>query len=162
MRALLQRVVRGEVHVGEDLVAQIGEGYVILLGVRNGDTEEGARELAERCSNMRLFQDDQGKMNRSVREVGGSVLVVSQFTLYADTKRGNRPGFSEAAPHEKAQPLYLAFVNHLKQLLGPSRVATGVFKEMMEVTIVNNGPVTIMLDDRVSASPTSSTLEAKT
>ena len=159
MRALLQRVLNGEVRVAGNSVAQIGEGYVILLGVRKGDTEESAKELAERCSNMRLFQDDHGKMNLSVREIDGSVLVVSQFTLYADTRRGNRPGFSDAAPHELAQPLYLAFVDHLKHLLGPSKVATGVFKEMMEVTIVNNGPVTIMLDDRASASLPSSSLE---
>ncbi len=150
MRALLQRVLEGSVRVDGQVVAEIGDGLVILLGIRIGDTEANARELAERCSNLRLFQDDDGKMNLSLRETGGGALVVSQFTLYADTRRGNRPGFSDAAPPESAQPLYDCFVRHLDSLLGPGKVVTGVFRAMMDVTIVNNGPVTILLEDRVS------------
>ena len=152
MRALLQRVTRGEVTVGGRTVGSIGDGLVILLGVRRGDTEAQAEDLAERCSNIRVFQDDDGKMNRSLRETGGSVLVVSQFTLYADTRKGNRPGFSDAAPPDTAEHLYTAFVSALRARLGEEHVSTGVFRAMMDVTIVNNGPVTILLEDRVADS----------
>jgi D-tyrosyl-tRNA(Tyr) deacylase len=152
MRALLQRATRGEVRVDGDVVAAIGEGLVILLGIRKGDSEENARELAERCSNLRVFQDDEGKMNLSLRDTGGSALVVSQFTLYADTRRGNRPGFGDAAPPDRAEDLYHSFVRFLRSTLGEGRVATGVFRAMMDVAIVNSGPVTILLDDRVTDS----------
>ena len=152
MRALLQRVLEGQVRVDGEVVAEITHGFVILVGVRNGDSEESARELADRCSNIRLFQDDEGRMNRSLRDTGGSALVVSQFTLYADTRRGNRPGFSDAAPPEVAQPLYELFARHLVSLIGPGKVVTGVFRAMMDVVIVNNGPVTILLEDRIPNS----------
>ena len=152
MRALVQRVTKGEVRVEGNVVASIGNGIVVLLGVKKGDTEANARELAGRCSNLRIFQDDEGKMNRSLCETGGSALVVSQFTLYADTRRGNRPGFSDAAPAESAESLYLAFVRFLRSIVGEGNVATGVFRAMMDVTIVNSGPVTILLDDRAADS----------
>jgi D-tyrosyl-tRNA(Tyr) deacylase len=152
MRAVIQRVKRGEVHVDGTTVSSIGEGLVILLGVRKGDSEASARELAGRCSSLRIFGDDKGKMNRSLRDTGGSALVVSQFTLYADTRSGNRPGFSDAAPPEEAEKLYDSFVSALRSALGEERVATGVFRAMMDVVLVNSGPVTILLDDRVADS----------
>lgn len=152
MRALVQRVTKSEVRVDGSVVGAIGNGIVVLLGVKKGDTEANARELAERCANLRIFQDDEGKMNRSLLDTGGKALVVSQFTLYADTRKGNRPGFSDAAPAELAESLYLSFVRTLRSTLGEENVATGVFRAMMDVTIVNSGPVTILLDDRVSDS----------
>jgi D-tyrosyl-tRNA(Tyr) deacylase len=119
---------------------------VILLGIRRGDTSADASALADKCAALRIFEDSGGKMNLSLQDVGGSVLVVSQFTLWADTRRGNRPGFSEAAPPAVAEPLYAVFLDRMKSALGPARVQTGVFGAMMEVTIVNDGPVTILID----------------
>jgi D-tyrosyl-tRNA(Tyr) deacylase len=128
--------------------SRIGKGFVILLGIRKGDTREAAKSLAERCASLRIFSDAEGKMNLSLREIQGSALVVSQFTLYADTRKGNRPGFSEACPPDQAEPLYEEFLKELARLLGPENVQTGVFRAMMEVGLVNDGPVTIMLEDR--------------
>jgi D-tyrosyl-tRNA(Tyr) deacylase len=148
MKALVQRVSSGSVVVEGAPHASIGPGYVVLLGVRRGDTAAEAEALAARCASLRVFDDAQGKMNLSITDTGGSVLVVSQFTLYADTRRGNRPGFTDAAPPEEAEPLYRAFVSRLGESLGPGRVCTGVFQTAMAVTIVNDGPVTIMLESR--------------
>jgi D-tyrosyl-tRNA(Tyr) deacylase len=147
MRAVVQRVSEGSVSIDGQVHARIGKGFVILLGIRKGDTEKAALGLAERCSNLRVFEDNSGKMNLSLKDVNGSVLVVSQFTLYADTRKGNRPGFSEAAPADEAEPLYNHFVQKTSEMVGSDRVATGVFRAMMSVTIVNDGPVTIVMEE---------------
>lgn len=146
MKALVQRVREGSVSIDGKRHAQIGKGFVILLGIRKGDTAESAVALAEKCAALRVFEDAEGKMNLGLKEVAGEVLVVSQFTLYAETQRGNRPGFADAAPPGEAEPLYQKFIEHLRRSLGEERVCTGVFRAMMEVTIVNDGPVTIMLE----------------
>jgi D-tyrosyl-tRNA(Tyr) deacylase len=146
MRALVQRVREGSVAIGGQTIARISRGYVILLGVKQGDTREAALFLAEKCAHLRVLEDAGGKMNLSLEDVGGSALVVSQFTLYADAQKGNRPGFSLAARPEEAEPLYVAFVDRMRALLGPERVVTGTFGAMMEVTIVNDGPVTILIE----------------
>lgn len=148
MRALVQRVKQGSVTIGGTVHAEIRMGFVILLGIRKGDTPDDARSLAERCAALRVFADGDGKMNLGLREVEGSALVVSQFTLYADTRRGNRPGFSDAAGPDEAEPLYELFVQRMRSLLGSDRVHTGVFGAMMDVSIVNDGPVTIMLESK--------------
>ena len=148
MRALVQRVREGSVTVGGEVYASIGRGYVILLGIRKGDSLEDAWFLADKCAALRVFEDPDGKMNLNLRDVHGSVLVVSQFTLYADAQKGNRPSFSAAAPPEEAEPLYDGFVQRMKALLGDSNVRTGVFRAMMEVTIVNDGPVTILIESK--------------
>jgi D-tyrosyl-tRNA(Tyr) deacylase len=121
---------------------------LILLGVRAGDSEAEAQYLADRCAALRIFEDKDGKMNLSVQEVDGSAMVVSQFTLYGDTSKGNRPGFTEAAPPDVANALYEKFVARLKQRLGDDKVATGVFRAMMEVELVNDGPVTVMVQSK--------------
>ncbi len=146
MRAVVQRVSRGSVGVEGRIVAEIGRGFVILLGVRQGDRADSARFLAEKCARLRVFEDAGGKMNLSPVDVGGSVLVVPQFTLYADAQRGNRPGFNLAARPEEAEELYDVFVVRMREVLGCERVKTGIFRAMMEVTIVNDGPVTILLE----------------
>ena len=146
MRALIQRVAEGKVMIEGQVHSSIGRGYVILLGVRKGDTEEDARFLADKCAMLRVFEDNNGKMNLALRDVGGDVLVISQFTLYADAQRGNRPSFSDAAPPEEAEPLYTLFVERMKAALGPALVHTGIFGAMMQVTIVNDGPVTILME----------------
>ena len=148
MRALVQRVKEGSVAIDGQVFSHIEKGFVILLGVRKGDSAEDALFLAEKCSTLRVFEDAERKMNLSLRDVGGSVLVVSQFTLYADAQKGNRPGFSQAAPPNEAEPLYALFVRRMKSALGEDRVLTGVFGAMMDVTIVNDGPVTIMIESR--------------
>ena len=121
---------------------------LILLGVREGDTEADALALADRCCSLRIFGDGEGKMNISVQDAGGSAMVVSQFTLYGDTRRGNRPSYTEAAPPEIAERLYDVFAARLRELLGPARVATGLFRAMMEVELVNDGPVTVLLESK--------------
>jgi D-tyrosyl-tRNA(Tyr) deacylase len=130
----------------------IGAGLLVLLGVRTGDSQADAAALAERCAALRIFEDPDGKMNLSVQDTGGSVLVVSQFTLYGDTRRGNRPSFTDAAPPELAESLYEDFVRRLRASLGDNRVATGVFRAMMQVELVNDGPVTVMVESRGEAS----------
>ena len=150
MKALIQRVSRASVVADGQETGRIGPGFVVLVGVRHGDTAEAARSLATRTAALRVFTDDQDRMNRSLVDTGGSALVVSQFTLYADTRRGHRPSFIGAAPPETAERLYDSFVAHLRTLLGEDRVATGVFRASMQVELVNDGPVTIELttDDR--------------
>jgi D-tyrosyl-tRNA(Tyr) deacylase len=146
MRVVVQRVSRGGIAIDGVETASIGRGAVILLGIRKGDVAGSARFLAEKCAHLRIFEDGEGKMNLALEDVGGSVLVVSQFTLYGDAQRGNRPGFTEAARPEEAEPLYDEFVSRMRELFGKERVMTGVFRAMMEVTIVNDGPVTILID----------------
>ena len=144
MKALLQRVTEAHVRVDDRIVGAIERGLLVLLGVAVGDGEGEADYLARKCANLRIFEDQAGKMNRSVLDVGGSVLVVSQFTLCADTSRGNRPGFSGAAPPEIADRLYQRFTGSLADL-GLS-IATGNFQTNMAVQLVNEGPVTILLE----------------
>ncbi len=144
MKAVLQRVRRGRVSVDGDTIAVIGRGMVVLIGVGQTDTTSEAEWLAEKCAVLRVFEDEQGKTNLSVQDVDGEVLVVSQFTLYADTRKGRRPSFIHAAPPEMAQPLVDHFVDHLGGL-GVS-VQKGVFGAHMLVEIENDGPVTILLE----------------
>ena len=148
MKALIQRVRRCSVTIDGVEHSSIGQGLLILLGVRQGDKEEDALYLAERCAALRIFDDPQGKMNLSVRDVAAAAMIVSQFTLYGDTTRGNRPSYSTAAPPESAESLYESFVGHLRSLLGKDKVATGVFRAMMDVELVNDGPVTVMVESK--------------
>jgi D-aminoacyl-tRNA deacylase len=148
MKALIQRVTRASVTIGDTLHSEIGPGLVILLGINAGDTERDAVFVAEKCCALRIFEDDQEKMNLSVRDVGGAVLVISQFTLYADTRKGNRPSFTEAAIPSVAEPLYEHFVEHARTLLGAERVKTGVFRAMMDVELNNSGPVTVSVESK--------------
>jgi len=149
MRAVVQRVTRGSVRVGDELVGQIEQGLVILLGIKTGDAEEDAAWLANKTANLRIFEDDEGKFNRSLLDVGGAALVVSQFTLYGDARRGRRPSFTDAAPPEQAEPLEARYAELLRRE-GVGRVETGRFRAMMLVEILNDGPVTIILDTEVS------------
>lgn len=144
MRAVVQRVSRAEVRVGEEVVGRIGRGFVVLLGVGKSDTEAAAGALAEKIANLRVFDDDQGKMNRSALDISGQVLCVSQFTLYGDCRKGRRPSYDQAAAPEQALRLYESFVKSLRQL-GIS-TETGRFRAMMEVELINEGPVTLLLD----------------
>ena len=144
MRAVVQRVSRARVTVEGHVTGEIGSGLVILLGVGREDTSAVAASLAEKVANLRIFEDDQGKMNRLLLDVKGAALVVSQFTLYGDARGQRRPSFISAAPPEKAKQLYEEF-NASLQGLGVS-VATGIFQAMMSVELVNEGPVTILLD----------------
>ena len=146
MRAVLQRVSEARVRVHGEIVGEIGRGLLVLLGVGQGDGEADARFLAEKTAGLRIFEDEQGKMNCSVEETGGAVLVVSQFTLYGDCRQGRRPGFSAAAPPELAVALYRQFVDGLRKRGLP--VATGIFQAEMAVELVNDGPVTLLLDSR--------------
>ena len=144
MRAVVQRVSRAQVTVNGEVSGEIGLGLLVLVGVGRDDTEADAIYLSEKIVGLRVFEDDRGKMNRSVQDVGGSVLAVSQFTLYGDVRRGKRPSFDDAAPPEKARQLYEFFV---EQMRGSGlRCETGRFQEMMKVELVNEGPVTILLD----------------
>jgi D-aminoacyl-tRNA deacylase len=144
MRAVVQRVTRARVTVADRVVGEIGRGLLILLGVGHEDNEADADYLADKIAGLRVFEDDNGKMNRAVGEVQGSVLVVSQFTLYGDVRRGKRPSFDDAAPPEKARTLYEYFVARVRA--SGLRCETGEFQEMMQVELVNDGPVTILLD----------------
>lgn len=146
MRAVVQRAARGRVTVDGAEVGAIGPGLVVLLGVKAGDTADDACYLAERVANLRIMEDAQGKMNLSVRDTGGAVLVVSQFTLYGDTRKGRRPSFIEAARPEAANELYERFVTELRAL--GLRVATGRFQAMMQVELVNDGPVTLLVESK--------------
>jgi D-tyrosyl-tRNA(Tyr) deacylase len=148
MRAVVQRVSQASVTIDGTEHARIGRGFVILLGIKTGDTREAAIFLADKCASLRVFEDDTGKMNLSLNDVKGSVLVVSQFTLYGNAQKGNRPSFSEAARPEEAEPLYNLFVERMRSLLGPERVATGLFRAMMQVQLVNDGPVTILIESK--------------
>lgn len=144
MRLVLQRVRSARVIVGGQAIAEIGEGLVILLGIGPGDGEDEARLLADKIVNLRIFEDEQGKMNRSVLEAGGQAMVVSQFTLYADTRKGRRPSFTDAAPPELARPMVERFAGILRELGLPTQ--TGEFGAHMLVEIGNDGPVTIWLE----------------
>ena len=146
MRSVVQRVSRAGVRVDRQVAGEVGRGLVVLLGVAEGDSPEDARWTADKLAQLRIFEDEAGKMNRSVQEVGGSVLLVSQFTLLGDARKGNRPSFTGAAAPETANALY-GEVAGLLRARGLT-VATGVFRAHMEVELVNDGPVTLLLDSR--------------
>ena len=145
MKAWIQRVSRASVTIDGECVARIDRGYLVLLGVTHTDTEKEAEKIAERIPVLRLFTDDRDLMNLSLEDIGGSVIVVSQFTLYADTAHGRRPGFSNAARPEKANPLYELVVAKLRARLGVDRVGTGRFGADMKVELLNDGPVSVEL-----------------
>jgi len=144
MKAVVQRVSAARVRVGEETAGEIGSGLCVLLGVARGDDGAAASRLAEKVARLRIFENDEGRFDRSLLDVGGEALVVSQFTLIADTAKGARPSFSEAARPEEAEPLYEAFCETLRDL--GVRVATGVFGARMSVELTNDGPVTIVLE----------------
>ena len=144
MRAVVQRVSRAQVTVIDESVGAIDAGLLVLLGVGRSDTEADASYLAEKIVGLRIFEDERGKMNRSVQDIRGGILVVSQFTLYGDVRRGKRPSFDDAAPPENARGIYEFFVEQLRK--SGLRCETGRFQEMMQVQLVNDGPVTILLD----------------
>jgi len=146
MRAVVQRVTRASVTIEGEIVGEIGNGLVVLLGIARDDKTEDADYLVPKITALRIFDDADGKMNRSLKDIDGGLLLVSQFTLYGDVRRGLRPSWSDAAAPEVAEPLYDYFVENSRKLLG--RVETGSFRKMMLVELVNDGPVTILLDSR--------------
>lgn len=146
MRAVVQRILRSNVSVDGNIIAAAGQGLTVLLGVGRQDTEEDVHYLAEKIVNLRIFSDNSGKMNLSLLDIGGELLVVSQFTLYADCRKGRRPSFDEAAPPEIAKKLYEAFIQHCRQL--DILVSNGQFQAEMLVSIENHGPVTMLLDSK--------------
>ena len=145
MRIIIQRCSRAEVRIDGETVGQIGTGFLLLVGITHGDTKQEAEYLAKKVANMRIFNDAEGKMNLSLGEVGGAILSISQFTLYGNAHKGNRPSFIKAAPPEVAEPLYAYFNTLLRELYGLT-VETGRFGADMKVDFVNDGPVTILLD----------------
>ena len=144
MRLVIQRVIEARVTVSNDTVGSIRKGLLVLLGISRADTTADADRLLEKLVTLRIFPDDDGKMNRNVAESGGALLIVSQFTLYGDCRKGRRPSFDQAAPPEQAQALYQYFAEAARK--GPVPVETGVFQAMMQVHLVNDGPVTILID----------------
>ncbi len=153
MRAVIQRVSEGAVTVDGKIFGQIGKGFLVLLGVMDGDADGEADLLAKKTAALRVFEDEDGKMNLSLLDLGGEVLVVSQFTLCADVKKGNRPSFASSAPPSEAERLYLRYCETL-QAQGVARVEKGVFGAHMRVTLANDGPVTICLDSDIWRRPT--------
>ena len=148
MRTLIQRVSSASISVDKKLINEIGNGILIFLGVKNSDTNDDADYLAYRCANLRIFNDENEKMNLSVKDVNGNALVISQFTLYGDTRKGHRPSYVEAAQPEHAEKLYNYFVEKLRQEMGNEKVKTGIFRAMMEIQLVNDGPVTLMVESK--------------
>jgi len=146
MRAVVQRVTRAKVTVAGETAGEIGNGLVVLLGVARDDTQADADYLAAKIVALRIFDDEDGKMNRSLKDVNGGALIISQFTLYGDVRRGLRPSWFDAAAPELAQPLYEYFLARIGELL--TQVASGSFRSMMQLELVNDGPVTILLDSR--------------
>jgi D-tyrosyl-tRNA(Tyr) deacylase len=149
LKAVVQRVSSGSVLIkSENYEREIKKGFVILLGIRNKDNEKDAIFLADKCTNLRVFEDENEKMNLSLKDIDGEVLVISQFTLYGDAQKGNRPSFVLAAKPETAIPLYEKFLKRMKENLGIEKVKEGIFGAMMEVKIINDGPVTIIIDSK--------------
>lgn len=149
MRALVQRVTEAGVYINNPVYsAETKAGMVILIGVKGGDTLQDVTYVADKCSNLRIFEDDNGKMNLSIKETEGEVLIISQFTLYGETARGNRPAFTMAAKPEFAKDLYEAFVEKMKENLGAQKIKTGIFAAMMSVKIINDGPVILLVESK--------------
>lgn len=149
MRALVQRVSEGRVFIEKiNHSAEIGKGIVILLGIHNDDKAEDINFVADKCCNLRIFADENDKMNLSLKEIGGEVLIISQFTLYGDARKGNRPSFTDSARPEKAEEYYKLFIKRIGDNLGMEKVKTGIFGAMMTVKIINDGPVTILVESK--------------
>ena len=149
MRALVQRVSEAGVYIEkENYTAEISKGMVILLGIKGDDSEEDVIFVADKCSNLRIFEDENEKMNLSLKSIDGEVLIISQFTLYGDAQKGNRPSFIEAARPETAIPLYNKFIERLKMNVGEDKIKTGIFGAMMKIKIINDGPVTIIVESK--------------
>jgi D-tyrosyl-tRNA(Tyr) deacylase len=149
MKAVVQRVKSASVKVEEQNYFQkIEKGLLILLGIKEGDTIEDVIFVADKCCNLRIFEDSEGKMNRSVKDISGEMLIISQFTLYGETAKGNRPSFISAAKQDEAIPLYEKFILRVKENLGESKVNTGIFGEMMDVGLLNYGPVTVIVESK--------------
>jgi len=149
MKAVVQRVKSASVTISEQNYHQaIDKGFLVLLGIKSGDTEEDVNFVADKCCNLRIFEDAEDKMNRSVKEVDGEMLIISQFTLYGETVRGNRPSFIDAAKPDEAIPLYEKFVARVKSNLGDDKVKVGIFGAMMDIQLVNYGPVTVLVESK--------------
>lgn len=149
MKALVQRVIEGGVYItSENYEREIGKGMVILLGIKTADNPEDVDFVADKCVRLRIFDDANGKMNLSLKDIDGEVLIISQFTLYAETRRGNRPSFTDAARPEEAIPLYEKFIQRITDEIGRDKVKTGIFGAMMKVKIINDGPVTITVESK--------------
>jgi D-tyrosyl-tRNA(Tyr) deacylase len=149
MKAIVQRVKSAFVNIpDENYSRKIGKGLLILLGIKTGDTEEDVFFVADKCCNLRIFEDDDDKMNKSVKDVSGEILIISQFTIYGETTKGNRPSFTQAARPEEAIPLYNKFVSRIKMNLGGEKVKEGVFGAMMDIQLVNYGPVTVIVESK--------------
>ena len=146
MRAVVQLVREGRVEVENKVISSIKTGYVILLGISSKDTEADIEYITDKIINLRIFKDSQGKLNNDIKSVNGEILIISQFTLYGDARKGRRPSYSDAASGENAEILYNALVERLKKNYMPERISTGRFGALMEVCLVNSGPVTILLD----------------
>lgn len=149
MRALVQRVSEAGVYIEkENYSSEIGKGIVILLGIKSDDTADDVNFVTDKCGGLRIFEDENEKMNLSLNDVQGEVLIISQFTLYGDAQKGNRPSFIEAARPEIAIPIYEKFISRMKMNLGDEKVKTGIFGAMMKVKIINDGPVTILVESK--------------
>ena len=149
MKAVVQRVNNASVNIPlENYSAKIGTGMLIFLGIKIGDTIDDVNYIADKCSSLRIFQDSEGKMNISVKDIDGEVLIISQFTLYGETAKGNRPSFIEAAKPDEAIPLYESFIERMKNNLGDDKVKCGIFGAMMDIYLVNSGPVTIIVEGK--------------
>ena len=150
MRALVQRVSKGGVKIlSHNFKASTEKGIVLLLGVKEGDGIKEVNFVADKCCNLRIFEDENSKMNLSIKDVNGEMLIISQFTLYGDARKGNRPSFNEAAFPEIAEELYNKFIDRVRENIGKEKVKSGIFGAMMEVEIINDGPVTILVESKV-------------
>jgi D-tyrosyl-tRNA(Tyr) deacylase len=149
MKAIVQRVKSASVNItDENYSKKIGKGLLILLGIKTGDKEIDVIFVADKCCNLRIFEDDEDKMNKSIKDVNGEILIISQFTIYGDTSKGNRPSFIEAAKPEKAIPLYNKFISRVKMNLGEDKIKEGIFGAMMDIELVNYGPVTVIVESK--------------
>lgn len=149
MKAIVQRVKSASVHISEhNNTKKIGKGLLILLGIKIGDTEKDVVFVADKCCNLRIFEDEEDKMNKSVKDVCGEMLIISQFTIYGETAKGNRPSFIEAAKPEEAIPLYNKFISRVKTNLDKEKVKEGIFGAMMDVELINYGPVTVIVESK--------------
>jgi D-tyrosyl-tRNA(Tyr) deacylase len=149
MKVVVQRVSEGSVSIPEENYdVKIGKGLVVLLGIKTGDSEKDVIFLADKCCSLRIFEDENDKMNLSIKDIDGEMLIISQFTLYGDAQKGNRPGFTDAAKPDEAIPLYDKFIARIKENIGESNVKTGIFGAMMMVKIFNDGPVTIIIESK--------------